>query len=93
MVSRTETEDNWTPGGGDDGGSRLFCICHSSRFDPTALEMNENRNRSNGQKITFAGIRRTGGPAPMGIPIIPVAVNGDKIEGIDTFTDWLTFCD
>ena len=29
----------------DDGGTKLFCICHSSRFDPTALEMNSKQKQ------------------------------------------------
>ena len=56
-MSNSFTEDSWTPGGGDDGGTKMFCICHSSRFDPTALEMNTNRNRSNGATFNYAGIR------------------------------------
>ena len=93
LVENTFTADNWTSGGTDDGGSKMFCICHSSRFDPTALEMNKNRNRSNGTMFTYAGIRRAGGPAPVGLPIIPVAINGDTIEGITDYLDWLTYCD
>ena len=93
LVSNAFTDDNWTPGGGDGGGSKLFCICHSSRFDPTALEMNQNTNRSNGQQFQFAGIRRAGGPAPVGLPLIPIIMNGDSIEGATTHLDWLTHCD
>ena len=93
LVSNQYTADSWSSGGTDDGGSKLFCICHSSRFDPTALEMNSNRNRSNGATFSYAGIRRAGGPAPVGLPLIPIAVNGDIIEGISDYTDWLTYCD
>jgi Rieske Fe-S protein len=93
LVSNSFTEDTWTPGGGDDGGTKLFCICHSSRFDPTALEMNTNTNRSNGAKFNYAGIRRAGGPAPVGLPIIPIAMNGDIIEGLPDYVDWYTYCD
>ena len=93
LVSNSFTEDSWTPGGGDDGGTKLFCICHSSRFDPTALEMNANTNRSNGSNFKYAGIRRSGGPAPVGLPIIPVVVNSDIIEGLPDYVDWYTYCD
>ena len=93
LVSNSFTDDSWTPGGGDDGGTKLFCICHSSRFDPTALEMNSNRNRSNGATFNYAGIRLAGGPAPVGLPIIPVQMNGDNIEGITDYLDWYTYCD
>ena len=93
LVSNSFTEDSWSPGGGDDGGTKLFCICHSSRFDPTALEMNTNRNRSNGSTFKYAGIRKAGGPAPVGLPLIPIELNGDVIEGITDYIDWYTYCD
>ena len=93
LVSNSYTEDSWTPGGGDDGGTKLFCICHSSRFDPTVLEMNTNRNRSNGATFNYAGIRRSGGPAPVGLPIIPIQLNGDILEGLTDYVDWYTYCD
>ena len=93
LVSNSYTDDTWTPGGTDDGGTKLFCICHSSRFDTTALEMNTNRNRSNGATFTYAGVRKSGGPAPVGLPLIPVELNNDVIEGITDYVDWLTYCD
>jgi Rieske Fe-S protein len=93
LVSNSYTDDSWTPGGGDEGGTKLFCICHSSRFDPTALEMNSNRNRSSGATFSYAGIRRAGGPAPVGLPLIPIQLNGDVIEGITDYIDWYTYCD
>ncbi len=99
LVDNTFTEDHWSAGGTDGGGTKLFCICHSSRFDPTMLEMNSNRNRANGQEFKYAGVRRSGGPAPVGLPLIPVIINGDIIEGnvltIDGVStlDWLTYCD
>ena len=71
----------------------MFCICHSSRFDPTVLEANRNRNRSNGSEFTYVGIKCSGGPAPVGMPLIPIKMNGDIIEGVPDYIDWLTYCD
>jgi Rieske Fe-S protein len=99
LVENTFTEDHWSAGGTDSGGTKLFCICHSSRFDPTMLEMNTNRNRADGSVFNYAGIRRSGGPAPVGLPIIPVEVTEDIIEGLAFEVDggstlnWLTYCD
>lgn len=93
LVSNSFTDDNWTPGGGDDGGSKMFCICHSSRFDPTAIEVNRNANRSTGASFEYLGIRRAGGPAPVGLPIIPIIMNGDTIEASTDYVGWLTYCD
>jgi len=93
LVSNDFTADQWVPGGVDSGGNKLFCICHSSRFDPTVIEKNANRNRNNGEDFEFIGIKRVGGPAPVGIPLIPFKVNGDIIEALDDFKDWYTYCD
>ena len=93
LVANDFTSDQWSPGGGDAGGNKLFCICHSSRYDPTVIEKNRNRNRINGSEFDFIGVKRTGGPAPMGMPLIPFEVNGGIIEALDDFKDWYTFCE
>ncbi len=93
LVANDFTSDSWLPGGVDSGGNKLFCICHSSRFDPTVIEKNSNRNRNTGAQFDFIGIKRTGGPAPVGMPLIPFEVNGDTIEAKGDFADWYTYCD
>ena len=55
--------------------------------------MNSNRNRSSGATFNYAGIKVAGGPAPVGLPIIPVLMDGDLIAGITDYIDWLTYCD
>ena len=93
LVQNDFTNNQWTPGAVDAGGNKLFCICHSSRFDPTAIEKNRNRNRSTGVEFDYIGIRRTGGPAPVGLPLIPWIITGDTIEALPDFKDWYTYCD
>jgi Rieske Fe-S protein len=93
LVANDFTSDQWSPGGADAGGNKLFCICHSSRYDPTVIEKNRNRNRTNGTEFDFIGVKRTGGPAPVGMPLIPFEVNGGIIEALDDFKDWYTFCE
>ena len=93
LVQNSFTEQQWTPGAVDAGGSKLFCICHSSRFDPTAIEKNRNRNRSTGAEFDYIGIKRTGGPTPVGLPLIPWVLTGDSIEALPDFKDWYTYCD
>ncbi|MDP6147675.1 MAG: hypothetical protein QF635_00995, partial [Candidatus Thalassarchaeaceae archaeon] len=88
LVQNSFTEQQWTPGAVDAGGSKLFCICHSSRFDPTAIEKNRNRNRSTGAEFDYIGIKRTGGPTPVGLPLIPWVLTGDSIEALPDFKDW-----
>ena len=99
LVANDSTADNWLPGGLDSGGGKLFCICHSSRFDPTVIEKNTNINKSTGATFQYFGIKRTGGPAPVGIPLIPYVVNNDVLEAIDfeaegvvEILDWYTYC-
>ena len=93
LVVNDFTSDQWSPGGVDAGGNKLFCICHSSRYDPTVIEKNRNRNRTNGSEFDYIGVKRTGGPAPVGMPLIPFEVNGGVIEALDDFKDWYTFCE
>jgi len=92
LVTNDFTNDTWLPGGTDSGGNKSFCICHSSRYDHTVIEMNTARNRSNGQEFNFIGVKKTGGPAPYGMPLIPFTVNGDTIEALPDFLDWYTYC-
>ena len=56
------------------------------------IEKNRNRNRSSGAEFDYIGIKLTGGPAPVGMPLIPFVVNGDLIEALPDFKDWYTFC-
>ena len=93
LVLNDFTSDQWNPGGVDAGGNKLFCICHSSRYDPTVIEKNRNRNRLDGTEFDYIGIKRTGGPAPVGMPLIPFVVKGDIIEALDDFKDWYTYCE
>ena len=92
LVSNDFTADSWLPGGTDSSGNKSFCVCHSSRYDHTVIEKNTARNRSNGQEFDFIGVKKTGGPAPYGMPLIPFTVNGGIIEALPDFMDWYTFC-
>ena len=83
----------------DSVGNKLFCICHSSRFDHTVIEKNTNINKDTGASFEYYGIKRTGGPAPVGIPLVPYVVNNDIMEAIDfeaegvvEILDWYTYC-
>ena len=89
LVTNNYTGDTWAAGGTDEGGDKLFCICHSSRFDPTAIEKN---SMGKGVPFEFIGVRKTGGPAPNGMPLIPFTVNGDVIEALPDFKDWYAYC-
>ena len=76
-----------------DSGETNYSALSFSRYDPTMIEKNQNRNRTNGTMFEYFGIKLTGGPAPVGMPLIPFEVNGDIIEALPTYLDWYTFCD
>ena len=89
LVTNDYTNDSWEAGGTESGGNKLFCICHSSRFDPTAIEKN---SMGRGTPFNYIGIKRVGGPAPNGMPLIPFVLNGDMIEALPDFADWYAYC-
>ena len=89
LVTNDYTNDSWEAGGTESGGNKLFCICHSSRFDPTAIEKN---SMGRGTPFNYIGIKRVGGPAPNGMPLVPFVLNGDMIEALPDFADWYAYC-
>ena len=89
LVTNDYTNDSWEAGGTESGGNKLFCICHSSRFDPTAIEKN---SMGRGTPFNYIGIKRVGGPAPNGMPLVPFVLNGDMIEALLDFADWYAYC-
>jgi|TARA_B110000914_G_scaffold218103_1_gene225009 Rieske Fe-S protein len=89
LVTNDYTNDSWEAGGTESGGNKLFCICHSSRFDPTAIEKN---SMGRGTPFQYIGIKRVGGPAPNGMPLVPFVLNGDMIEALPDFVDWYAYC-
>jgi Rieske Fe-S protein len=89
LVANDYTNDSWEAGGTESGGNKLFCICHSSRFDPTAIEKN---SMGRGTPFNYIGIKKVGGPAPNGMPLVPFVLNGDMIEALPDFVDWYAYC-
>ena len=89
LVTNDYTNDSWEAGGTESGGNKLFCICHSSRFDPTAIEKN---SMGRGTPLNYIGIKRVGGPSPNGMPLVPFVLNGDMIEALPEFVDWYAYC-
>ena len=89
LVTNDYTNDSWEAGGTESGGNKLFCICHSSRFDPTAIEKN---SMGRGTPFDYIGIKKVGGPAPNGMPLVPFVLNGDMIEALPDFVDWYAYC-
>ena len=89
LVTNDYTNDSWEAGGTESGGNKLFCICHSSRFDPTAIEKN---SMGRGTPFNYIGIKRVGGPSPNGMPLVPFVLNGDMIEALPEFVDWYAYC-
>ena len=57
LVTNDYTNDSWEAGGTESGGNKLFCICHSSRFDPTAIEKN---SMGRGTPFDYIGIKKVG---------------------------------
>ncbi|HII41765.1 TPA: hypothetical protein HA324_01160 [Candidatus Thalassarchaeaceae archaeon] len=45
-----------------------------------------------GTPFDYIGIKKVGGPAPNGMPLVPFVLNGDMIEALPDFVDWYAYC-
>lgn len=71
---------------------KIYCPCHDSVFDPFDVIEEEYSPETTGEKVTYLGARRIAGPAPRGIPLIPIEVKEGKIFGLPTAFPWLIYC-
>ena len=65
----------------------FYCICHDSQYNP--LEIVQYTHPTG---VKYWGAKRIAGPAPRGIPVIPLQLDGDKIVGRIDAPGWYTYC-
>ena len=72
---------------GKDFENMFLCPCHLSLFDPISIIENIDEQ---GRKVMAAELLE--GPAPYGLPVVPVAEKDGGLVGLTTHLDWLKYC-
>ena len=72
---------------GKDYENMFLCPCHLSLFDPISIIENIDEQ---GRKVMAAELLE--GPAPYGLPVVPVAEKDGGLVGLTTHLDWLKYC-
>ena len=72
---------------GKDFENMFLCPCHLSLFDPISIIENIDEQ---GRTVMAAELLE--GPAPYGLPVVPVAEKDGGLVGLTTHLDWLKYC-
>ena len=72
---------------GSDYENMFLCPCHLSLFDPVSV--NEETDEL-GRKVMTAELLE--GPAPYGLPVVPIAEKDGGLIGLTTHLEWLKYC-
>tara|TARA_B100000686_G_scaffold113416_1_gene121069 strand:- start:3400 stop:4074 length:675 start_codon:yes stop_codon:yes gene_type:complete len=72
---------------GADYENMFLCPCHLSLFDPVSV--NEETDEL-GRKVMTAELLE--GPAPYGLPVVPIAEKDGGLIGLTTHLEWLKYC-
>ena len=72
---------------GNDYENMFLCPCHLSRFDPISVIKNLDEQ---GREVMAAELLE--GPAPYGLPVVPIAEKDGGLIGLTTHLDWLKYC-
>ena len=79
----------------DLGYDTFFCPCHWSQFDPRRLAQYTHAPPPKASGATYLGVyvETQTGPAKVGMPLIPIGLEGDKIVGHLTYPAWYRYLD
>ena len=72
---------------GGDYENMFLCPCHLSLFDP--MSINEETDEL-GRKVMAAELLE--GPAPYGLPVVPITEKDGGLIGLTTHLEWLKYC-
>ncbi len=67
------------------GQDPIWCICHDAMFDPMTLVHDVHPGGAG-----YVGARHVRGPAPRGLPLVPVRAEGDVLVGVMADPRWYT---
>lgn len=79
----------------DLGHENIYCVCHDSQFDPRRLAEYTHDPPSKASGAAYLGVyvEPQTGPAKIGMPLIPIGLEGDRIVGRLSYPEWYRYLD
>lgn len=77
----------------DLGRENVVCTCHWSQYNPRRLAEYQHPPPPTATGAKYVGIFRELSPAPRGMPLIPLQLDGDKIVGVAKNPSWYLYHD
>lgn len=79
----------------DLGYETIYCPCHDSQFDPRRLAEYTHAPPPEASGATYLGVYHEpqSGPAKIGMPLIPIVLEGDRIVGRLSYPEWYRYLD
>ncbi len=79
----------------DLGYDNIYCPCHDSQYNPRRFTEYQHDPPPLASGATFLGVHKEPGvgPAPRGMPLIPLELDGDRLVGVVKDPEWYHFLD
>ena len=79
----------------DLGYDTIYCVCHDSQFDPRRLAEYTHDPPPKASGATYLGVyvEPQTGPAKIGMPLIPIELDGTRIVGKLSYPEWYRYLD
>ncbi len=80
---------------GDQGFENIYCVCHDSQYNPRIISKYKHPTPPDASGAEYFGVHKEVGvgPAPRGMPIIPLELQGSKIIGRVKNQGWYQYLD
>ncbi|MEE9173639.1 MAG: hypothetical protein V3U30_01525 [Thermoplasmata archaeon] len=78
----------------DLGHETIYCVCHDSQYNPRMISKYQHPPPPDASGAEYFGIHKdVAGPAPRGMPLIPLELDGTKIIGRVKNQAWYQYLD
>ncbi|MCJ2531722.1 MAG: hypothetical protein LN413_05385 [Candidatus Thermoplasmatota archaeon] len=78
----------------DLGHENIYCVCHDSQYNPRIITKYRHPSPPDASGAEYFGVHKdAAGPAPRGMPLIPLELDGPKIIGRVKNQAWYQYLD
>lgn len=78
----------------DLGRENVYCPCHFSQYNPRTIQRYQHPPPPESFGAKYIGVNKdAAGPAPRGMPLIPLELEGDTLVGLVRNPDWYRYLD